>query len=144
MALSMWKLCCMCIHEQLDTQQHWSNQRCEFGGVECPGNKFENSPWPHLNMQISLLYSIHKTVGEKHQNDHLFCSTQPIDSLLSHGATGKVFWKTVKQHKWHCTSHDNMTNVVCPDCIMLHTFIQYRMYFFNGHEVISYLKELPT
>ncbi len=40
-----------------------------------------------MNMHISLLYSIHKTVGEKHLNDDLLLAilkytTKKMDSLL--------------------------------------------------------------
>lgn len=83
------------------------------------GNKFENSPWPHMNMHISLLYSIHKTVGEKHLND---------DLLLA------ILKYTTKKWTVYYRSSTGMSRLLHTICI--HTI----QYFVDRCKVISYSK----
>lgn len=82
-------------------------------------NKFENSLWPHMNMHISLLYSIHKTVGEKHLND---------DLLLA------ILKYTTKKWTVYYKCSTGMSRLHHSICI--HTIQS----FVDRHKVISYLK----
>ncbi len=124
------KTCFTCIHDQLDTKQHWSNHWCKFGArlsvcstnrrlEQSSGNKFEKSPWPHINMHISLLYSIYKTAGEKHLND---------DLLL---AILKYTTKELTVHNKCSTGMSRLHHTIC-----IHTIPS----FVDRRKVISYSK----
>lgn len=64
--------------------------------------------WNHIllrcNSRRKMLKFIVFTVGEKYPDDLVFLprfwSLHPLDTLLSHEATGENLWMAVKRHNW--------------------------------------------